>query len=57
MTMRRAILASVFATMTTLGLLSAPAGAAAGTWTKITTPSGPAFHFHYVDSGANTFTR
>lgn len=56
MTMRRSILTTAFAAMTTLGMLTVPAGAAPGTWTKITTPAGPAFHFHYVDGGGNTFT-
>ena len=56
MTMRRAVLAGVFALGTVVATLSAPVSAAPGDWSRITTPAGPTYRFHYVGGGANTFT-
>lgn len=56
MTTPRSVLASVFALGTFVATVAAPVSAAPGDWSKITTPAGPTYRFHYVGGGANTFT-
>lgn len=50
------LLASAAACVMTLGSATDVASAAAGSWTKITSPGDATYRFHYVDGGANTFT-